>query len=82
MAEGAAAAAVLGAEAWYRRTWDVIAAQVIEPSGAWRPELDRTDRPIFAGRPDLYHALGACLTPLAPADRTVAQAARDGSLAL
>ena len=84
LAEGAAAAAVLGAEGWYRRIWSTIAREAIDPAtGAWRPELDPPapgEAPIFEGRPDLYHALGACLTPLAPPDRTLALAASDGTL--
>ena len=81
LAEGAAAAAVLGREDWYRRIWSVLAHDVIdEPTGAWRPELDPAHPPIFEGRPDLYHALGACLTPLAPPDRTLVTAAADGTL--
>ena len=88
LAEGAAASSVLAAaqpaprfEAWYRRIWGVIDAQVIDPAtGAWKPDLDPAAPPIFRGRPDLYHALGACLTPLGAPDRTLGQAARDGSL--
>ena len=35
--------------------------------GGWRPQLDRALRPtstLFTGKPDLYHALQACLIPL------------------
>jgi mannose/cellobiose epimerase-like protein (N-acyl-D-glucosamine 2-epimerase family) len=82
LAEGAAAASVLGREAWYRRIWSAAARDAIDPAtGAWRPELDPADPPIFEGRPDLYHALGACLTPLAPPDRMLILAARGGTLA-
>ena len=84
LAEGAAAASVLGEEAWYRRIWSVVARDAVDAAtGAWRPELDVPApgaAPIFEGRPDLYHAVQACLTPLGPADRTLVRAARDGAL--
>lgn len=78
-AEGIAAAATLRAvtgeavfEAWYRRAWSFAAAELVEPSGAWRPQAGRDDAPLFVGRPDLYHALQACLIPLGqPSDALV-----------
>jgi mannose/cellobiose epimerase-like protein (N-acyl-D-glucosamine 2-epimerase family) len=94
LAEGIAAAAVLRAatgenagedafEAWYRRLWGVAMRDAVDPAtGAWRPELDAPGPGIFAGLPDIYHALGACLTPLAPHGQTLAGAARAGRIAL
>ena len=38
--------------------------------GGWWPELDDDLRPVarvFTGKPDLYHAVQACLIPLLPA---------------
>lgn len=83
-AEGAAAAAVLGVatqdplfEEWYRRIWGVIANHFIDPrNGSWFPELDGEMRPVsrvFTGRPDIYHAVQACLIPLLPPDASVVQ---------
>ncbi|MEX0697767.1 MAG: AGE family epimerase/isomerase [Dongiaceae bacterium] len=74
-AEGIGAAAFLNAvdgspqyEAWYRRVWDFIADQLIDREfGGWRSEaFDPAEptAPFFEGRPDLYHALQACLIPL------------------
>lgn len=76
-AEGAAAASVLGRalgdpvfELWYRRIWAVIDAGFIDhAAGGWWHEIDARGRPaetVFAGKPDIYHALQACLTPLVP----------------
>ncbi len=77
-AEGIAAASVLRQisddprfEAWYRRIWSFVATHVIDQDhGGWWPELDDDLRPVarvFTGKPDLYHAVQACLIPLLPA---------------
>ena len=42
--------------------------------GGWFPELDSDLRPVgrvFTGKPDLYHALQACLIPLLPTDGSI-----------
>ena len=73
--EGIGAAHFLGAldesgacETWYRRFWDFAARRLIDARhGGWRCQLDDALRPIpgyFAGKPDIYHALQACLIPL------------------
>lgn len=78
-AEGIAAASVLGSatndsrfEGWYRRIWAFTDAHIIDHEcGGWYPELDDTLKPtyrVFAGKPDIYHALQACLIPLLPSD--------------
>jgi sulfoquinovose isomerase len=75
--EGIAAAAVLRAsgggpefEAWYTRIWSFAATHLIDRTGgAWHPELDSNLAPVnrvFAGKPDIYHAVQACLIPLLP----------------
>jgi mannose/cellobiose epimerase-like protein (N-acyl-D-glucosamine 2-epimerase family) len=77
-AEGIAAASVLRQvsgdprfEVWYRRIWSFVTTHVIDHrDGAWWPELDDDLRPVnrvFTGKPDLYHAVQACLIPLLPA---------------
>jgi mannose/cellobiose epimerase-like protein (N-acyl-D-glucosamine 2-epimerase family) len=75
-AEGIGAAAFLNAidgapeyEDWYRRIWDFVAGQLIDrENGGWRtePEGSTPDARLFSGKPDLYHALQACLVPLFP----------------
>ena len=75
-AEGIGAAAFLNAidgareyEDWYRRIWDFAANQLIDREhGGWRTEaVDPSGKPgLFEGKPDLYHALQACLIPLLP----------------
>ncbi|MDE3081496.1 MAG: AGE family epimerase/isomerase [Paracoccaceae bacterium] len=81
-AEGIAAAAVLRQsggdarfESWYRRIWDFTAHHLIDHAqGGWFPELDDDLRPVarvFTGKPDLYHALQACLIPLVPPSGSV-----------
>jgi len=76
-AEGIGAAAMLGAvdsdpafESWYRRIWGFVDNHVIDRRfGGWIPELDsnlaQVNR-VFVGKPDLYHALQACIIPLLP----------------
>jgi mannose/cellobiose epimerase-like protein (N-acyl-D-glucosamine 2-epimerase family) len=77
--EGIGAATFLGAldggdsiEDWYRRLWDFAARRLIDRrDGGWLPQLDDSLTPIdgyFVGKPDLYHALQACLIPLYPTD--------------
>jgi sulfoquinovose isomerase len=77
--EGIGAATFLGAleggaevEAWYRSLWDFAARHVIDRrNGGWLPQLDDSLKPVagyFVGKPDLYHALQACLIPLYPTD--------------
>jgi N-acyl-D-glucosamine 2-epimerase len=81
-AEGIGAAAVLASvdedprfEEWYRRIWDFTANHLIDREhGGWFPELDSELKPVsrvFRGKPDLYHALQACLIPLLPPDGSV-----------
>ncbi len=58
-------------EEWYRRIWDFAANHFIDPAnGGWFPELGEDLKPVdafFSGKPDIYHALQACLIPLFPA---------------
>ncbi len=76
-AEGIGAAAFLNAidgapvyETWYRRLWDFAASQLIDrDNGGWKTEAvdpSGSTAPLFQGKPDLYHALQACLIPLLP----------------
>ncbi|MBM6593647.1 AGE family epimerase/isomerase [Microvirga pudoricolor] len=77
LAEGIGAAAFLCEhrpnafyESWYRRFWHTAAAHFIDRDhGGWHPELTedlRIGSALFTGKPDLYHALQACLIPLFP----------------
>jgi mannose/cellobiose epimerase-like protein (N-acyl-D-glucosamine 2-epimerase family) len=81
-AEGIGAAAMLGAvdadpafESWYRRIWSFVNNHVIDRRfGGWIPELDANLAPVnrvFTGKPDIYHALQACIIPLLPADGSI-----------
>lgn len=81
-AEGICAAAALGSvdpdpafEAWYRCIWGFVNDHVLDRRfGGWIPELDSTLAPVnrvFVGRPDLYHAVQACIIPLLPADGSI-----------
>jgi len=78
LAEAIGAAAFIGAhdhdayfQAWYRRLWDHAENHVIDHArGGWLSELTEDLRPtsrLFTGKPDIYHALQACLIPLYPA---------------
>ena len=56
------------AEDGYRKFWNFAARHFIDADhGGWRHHLDEEMRPIpgyFHGKPDIYHALQACLIPL------------------
>ena len=68
-------------EAWYRRFWDFAARHLIDrDAGGWHPQIDADGRPSsdpFHGKPDIYHALQACLIPLGPLNGSLAALARD-----
>jgi sulfoquinovose isomerase len=90
-AEGIGAAAFLNAidgapkyEAWYRRIWDFVANNLIDlERGGWRPEAidpSSATRKLFEGKPDLYHALQACLIPLLPTSGTITRGLQTAGL--
>ncbi|MEZ0169620.1 AGE family epimerase/isomerase [Microvirga sp. TS319] len=58
-------------ETWYRHVWSFVDQHLIDHErGGWHPELSEDLQPtgtLFTGKPDLYHALQACLIPLFPA---------------
>lgn len=70
--EGVAAAAVLqsalddtNCEPWYRDIWSVLARDYIDPGRGWFPVArGDTEAHPFVGKPDIYHALQACVIPL------------------
>ena len=87
-AEGIAAAAVLSKvdadpilEHWYRRIWGFVNNHVIDHKhGGWHPELDKDLKPtprVFTGKPDIYHALQACVIPLVPTTGSVTRGLSD-----
>lgn len=88
-AEGVGATAFLNTlrpsadyEVWYRKIWDFIATEIIDrENGGWftQPRDDGTE-PLFSGKPDLYHALQACLIPLLPATGSVTRGLINRSL--
>lgn len=63
---------------WYRRLWDYAENHVIDHArGGWRSELKEDLTPtsrLFVGKPDIYHALQACLIPLYPATGSLTKA--------
>jgi sulfoquinovose isomerase len=80
--EGIGAAAFLAGqedgalyEQWYRRIWNFSARHFIDrPLGGWRAQLDDSLKPIdgyFVGKPDIYHALQACLIPFYPTNASL-----------
>ncbi len=93
-AEGICAAAALASvdpdpafEAWYRRIWGFVNDHVLDRRfGGWFPELDSSLAPVnrvFTGKPDLYHAVQACIIPLLPADGSITRGLRGrGSTAI
>ena len=92
-AEGIGAAAALGSvnssdpiyEEWYRRIWSFLVAHVIDKAHGWQPELDSALNPVsrvFEGRPDIYHAVQACLIPLFPVDGSLTRQIKRNGLKL
>jgi mannose/cellobiose epimerase-like protein (N-acyl-D-glucosamine 2-epimerase family) len=57
-------------ETWYRRFWDYASEVLVDHKrGGWYPMFDQENRPkVFPwhGKPDIYHALQACLLPVLP----------------
>ncbi|RWR06864.1 AGE family epimerase/isomerase [Paenirhodobacter populi] len=52
---------------WYGRVWSFVDRNMIDHRhGGWFPEIGPDGEPkttVFAGKPDIYHALQACLIP-------------------
>ena len=65
-------------QAWYRRLWDYAENHVIDHErGGWFSELKEDLTPtsrLFVGKPDIYHALQACLIPLYPTTGSLTKA--------
>ncbi len=88
--EAVAAAASLHAttgdmdfELWYREIWAVLARDFIDPQGGWWPEAQSsrsTGTVPFSGKPDIYHALQACLIPLLSPDQGLTHALSDAGV--
>lgn len=88
-AEGIGAAAMLGGvdrdprfEEWYRRIWGFVNNYFIDRRlGGWIPELDtklKQVNRVFIGKPDLYHAVQACLIPLLPPNGSIIRGLQGG----
>lgn len=73
-------------EGWYHRIWDFVADHFLDRThGGWFAELDGDLRPVervFRGKPDLYHAVQACLIPLVPPTASVTRGLRAASRSL
>lgn len=91
--EGIGAAAFLNAidgsdfyEDWYRRIWNFAAQRFIDRKhGGWFPQLNEQLQPARAlnlGKPDLYHALQACLIPLLPTTGSITSGLLDPGIRL
>ncbi|WP_109442273.1 AGE family epimerase/isomerase [Devosia elaeis] len=89
VAEAIGAAAFIGAydkdayyQHWYRRLWDFAENHVIDHErGGWTSELKEDLTPtsrLFVGKPDIYHALQACLIPLYPPSGSLTRAIIEG----
>ncbi len=65
-------------QAWYRKLWDYAENHVIDHRrGGWKSELTEDLIPtsrLFTGKPDIYHALQACLIPLYPTTGSLTKA--------
>ncbi len=86
-AEAVAAAGVLhrvtgeqGYQARKRLWWRYIRELVVDPGGAWHPELGPDGQPsgtVWADQPEVYHAVQATLLPRLPLRGSVAAALRE-----
>lgn len=91
VAEAIGAAAVLFQETGeveyarqYQQWWDYAATYLIDVGqGSWHHEVSVTNGPsatVWAGKPDLYHAVQATLIPRLPTAPALAASLRDGHL--
>ncbi|MEV8466064.1 AGE family epimerase/isomerase [Fluviibacterium sp. DFM31] len=68
-------------ETRYRQLWQFAASHFIDTDhGGWFHEVDDKGQPTatqFNGKPDIYHALQACLFPLSPALSHIAPSLQD-----
>ncbi len=82
VAEGIGAASFLSEHApsafheeWYRKLWDFAGNHLVDrKQGSWHSELSVDLQPgmtLFDNKPDIYHALQACVIPLYPASGSV-----------
>ncbi|WIY53754.1 AGE family epimerase/isomerase [Devosia sp. YIM 151766] len=89
VAEAIGAAAFIGAydkdayyQHWYRKLWDFAENHIIDHErGGWISELKDDLTPtarLFVGKPDIYHALQACLIPLYPPSGSLTRAIIEG----
>lgn len=89
VAEAIGAAAFIGAydkdayyQHWYRKLWDFAENHFIDHArGGWTSELKEDLTPtsrLFVGKPDIYHALQACLIPLYPPNGSLTRAIIEG----
>jgi len=66
-----------------RMWWWYADSYLISPPGSWRHELDTKNRPshtVWRGRPDVYHAIQACLFELLPLTPALVPALRDARI--
>ncbi|MET3926110.1 AGE family epimerase/isomerase [Devosia sp. 2618] len=65
-------------QSWYRKLWDFAENHIIDHKrGGWLSELKEDLTPtgrLFVGKPDIYHALQACLIPLYPSTGSLTKA--------
>jgi sulfoquinovose isomerase len=72
----------------YRTFWDFVDDAFVDHArGGWHYVLTPDNEPkhvpgVVAGKPDLYHALQACLIPLLPTDAGIVAGLHAGRLAL
>jgi sulfoquinovose isomerase len=85
----AAAALYLATEdeqyaSWYRTWWDYAERFLVDTEdGSWHHELDPDNQPaasVWAGKPDIYHALQATLIPRLPLAPSLASALAAGAM--
>lgn len=73
-------------EEWYRRIWSFCATRFIDrENGGWHAQLDNDLKPNagpFYGKPDIYHALQACLIPLLPTSGSITRGLTRSGLSL
>jgi mannose/cellobiose epimerase-like protein (N-acyl-D-glucosamine 2-epimerase family) len=68
----------------FHRWWGYIRRHMIDRrNGSWHHELSRVNVPsrtVWSGKPDVYHALQACLIPLLPLAPSIARSATELNL--
>ncbi|GHT82443.1 N-acyl-D-glucosamine 2-epimerase [Actinomycetota bacterium] len=64
---------------WFEKIWRWTLQNLVDESGSWKHQLnDKNEHvsDVWPGKPDIYHALQACLIPLYKKNKSIASACK------